>query len=325
MLVVERIVSGHLAGNLMGDPAERDLVVYLPPGYAASDRRYPTAYLLHGFGMRATDWATAFPHGGGLMPPIDEVFDAAITKGRAAEMIVVAPDGWSRYGCGQWVDSPVNGAFEQYMIGEVVPHVDRAFRTVPDRDSRGVFGISSGGFGAWHLASRHPEVFGAMDLLSADSYFDYTHKPWLYKYYNSIYPERPSGPIAGNFWSELSYGLASCYTPNADNPPYYVDLPLEYPSGAVLQPLWNRWLSYDPVVSWPERTDALRGLRGILLDVGYNDEWDLHYGHRLLSRGLSGAGIHHDVQEHQGTHSGRLYERLQVALEWFSHTLEAPR
>jgi S-formylglutathione hydrolase len=114
-----------------------------------------------------------------LYRAIDDVLDAVITQHRAAEMIVVMPDGWSRYGCSQWVDSPVNGNFEQYVTQEVVAYVDSHYRTIASPESRGIVGISSGGLGAWHLGSRHPDVFGGMVLLSADSYFDLTHKPWL--------------------------------------------------------------------------------------------------------------------------------------------------
>ena len=63
-----------LAGNLIGDPSQRDLVVYLPPSYHSSTRRYPTAYLLHGYGGRAIDWTIAHQQfGGWLLQPIDEV------------------------------------------------------------------------------------------------------------------------------------------------------------------------------------------------------------------------------------------------------------
>lgn len=322
MIVVERINSRRLAGNLIGDPSERDLVVYLPPGYRTSARRYATAYLLHGFGGKALEWTNAMDMDGWLMQPIDQVFDPVMAGRQAEEMIVVMPDGWSAYGCSQWVDSPVNGRFEQYVTQEIVPYIDARFRTIPSRDSRGVFGISSGGFGAWQFGTRHPDLFGAMALLSADSYFDLTHKPWLYKFYDSIYPGEPNGPIAGNSYAELCYGLAACYTPNVDNPPYYVDLPVRFPSGEIIQPLWERWLSYDPVVNWSQRTQQLRRLRGILLDAGYHDEYELHYGHRLLSLGLASAGIAHHVEEHEGTHVGRLHERLQLALAWLSETLE---
>ena len=53
MIVHTRLESSHLAGNLLGDPSERDLFVYLPPGYEESDRRYPTAYLLQAYGTTA--------------------------------------------------------------------------------------------------------------------------------------------------------------------------------------------------------------------------------------------------------------------------------
>ena len=322
MIVVEQIDSRYLAGNLIGDPSRRDLVVYLPPGYADSERRYPTAYLLHGFGSRALAWTITTLSGGVLYRAIGDLLDEAIMEQGAGEMIVVMPDGWSAFGCSQWVDSPVNGNFEQYVTQEVVAHVDRQYRTLASASSRGVFGISSGGLGAWHLGSRNPDVFSGMALLSADSYFDLTHKQWLYTYLHRVFPHEPHGPVNGEEYSWLAYGLGSCYTPNPAKPPYYVDLPIEFPSGKVIPELWERWLSYDPVVSWRERVENLRRLRGILLDAGYNDQYDLHIGHRLLSRDLTAAGIAHDVVEHDGTHTSRLNERIQKALGWFSSVLE---
>jgi pimeloyl-ACP methyl ester carboxylesterase len=323
MLIVETINSRHLAGNLLGDPSRRDLVVYLPPGYEEhGTRRYPSVYLLHGFGMKARWWAQWPADIEMYLPPIDEIFDPVILRGEARDVIVVAPDGWSSGGCSQWVDSPANGNFERYVTREVVDYVDHRFRTIPSAQSRGVFGISSGGLGAWHLGSRNPDVFGAMNLLSADAYFDLTHRPWIYRFYNSIYPNPPDGPIEGNFWSSLTYGLSQCYTPQPDNPPYYADLPIEFPSGDVIPHLWERWLSYDPIVSWRHRLDNLRRLRGILLDVGWNDQYYLHYGHRILSKRLAEASIAHDVEEHAGNHDSRLDERLKVSLRWFSKVLE---
>jgi len=87
--------------------------------------------------------------------------------------------------------------------------------------------------------------------------------------------------------------------------------------------VWDRWLSYDPVVSWRARVDNLRALQGILLDVGDHDDFDLHYGHRQLSQSLRSAGIAHQATEHHGSHGGRLPERIQVAMRWFSAVLEA--
>jgi pimeloyl-ACP methyl ester carboxylesterase len=324
MIQVDTIESKELAGNLLGNETMRPLVVHLPEGYSdSSDRRYPSVYLLHGYSNRALYWpygpALAF---GALHPPIGEVIARAMERFNAREMIVVMPDGWSRLGCSQWVDSPVTGNFERYVVREVVAHVDRTYRTIPEPQSRGVFGISSGGFGAWHLASRNPEVFGAASLLSADSYFEITHKPFFYHFYDRIHPNEPDGPIEGDIISYMCYGLSQAYTPNVSKPPYYADFAVEYPSGLVIEELWNKWLALDPIVSWEPRLDNLRKLKRLLLDAGYRDEFDLHYGHRILSKHLTESGIGHDFEEHGGTHTSLMFERIEFSLGWFSDILE---
>ena len=114
-------------------------------------------------------------------PPIEDVLDPVFARMGVAPMIVVIPDGWTRLGCSQWVDSPVGGNFEQYLLHDVVAHVDDNYRTLPDPASRGVLGFSSGGCGAWNLASRNPDIFGAVAMLSGDSFLDMTHKTFLYE------------------------------------------------------------------------------------------------------------------------------------------------
>ena len=321
MIVSTRIEGSRLAGNLLGDPAERDLYVYLPQGYEGSDARYPTAYLLHALG--ATAETTVFPENDGVRwsPSLEDVLDPVFGRMSVPPMIVVVPDGTCRYGCGQWVDSPVTGNFESYILHDVVPYVDATYRTIPGAASRGCFGFSSGGFGSWNIVSRNPDVFGAMGVLSADSWLDMTHKIMLYKYLDSIWPEAPAGPVEGDFWSEIVYNYSATYSPNPDNPPHYVDLPMAFPSGELLQEVWDRWLAFDPVVNVHDRIENLRKLRGILLDAGDHDDFNLHWGHRLLSHYLTEAGIAHEHRENPGNHGGRANERYQVALEWLSGVL----
>ena len=98
--------------------------MYLPPGYEESDRRYPTAYLLHAYGDTAEQMVNPATDGERWRPPIEDVLDPVFGRMGVAPMIVVIPDGNSRYGCGQWVDSPVTGSFEQYVLHDVVPLVD---------------------------------------------------------------------------------------------------------------------------------------------------------------------------------------------------------
>ena len=321
MITIERVDSRHLAHNLLGDPPERDLVVYVPP--TAGDRPLPVLVLLHGYGQRARARLIG-PSilAGHLMPPIDTVLDEVFADPAVPPMLVAMPDGWSGYGCGQWVDSAVNGLFERYVTEEVIGIVDSRYSTIPDRAARGVFGSSSGGLGAWQLATRHPDVFGAMAFLSGDCYFDFTHRIWLYRYFDALFPGEPSGPIPGDWNSLFAYGLSAAYTPNPARPPYYVDFPIEYPSGDIVPELWERWLSYDPVVNYAERASALRSLRGILLQVGSRDHTYFHYGHRILSKRLAAAGIEHVNLEDDGTHMDPLMDRIQVAVRWFGTVLQ---
>ncbi len=128
MIIHTRIESSHLAGNLLGDPSERDLFVYLPPGYEDSDHRYPTAYLLHAYGSTAEELVTPPTDKARWAPPIEDVLDPVFGRMGVPPMIVAIPDGWSRWGCGQWVDSPTTGNFEQYVLHDVIPYVDGAYR-----------------------------------------------------------------------------------------------------------------------------------------------------------------------------------------------------
>jgi S-formylglutathione hydrolase FrmB len=331
MIVKHEIESAHLAGNLLGDPSTRDLYVYVPAGYENSDRRYAVAYLLHGWGLRPIDMiepgddelGTAGP-----MHPLEDILDLGFARRPGGELIVAVVDGYTRHGGGQYVDSPVNGNFEQFAVDEVVPYVDTCFRTIADRDSRAVFGYSSGGFGAWHLGSRHPDVFGAIAMLSADSFFELSLLSLVYKYFNSLYPEgrdpggvAPTGPSTSVAWSRLTYSHAASYSPNPDNPPHYVDLPVAFPSGRLIPEVWERWLDFDPVVEWPRRADSLRSLRGLLLSAGRRDDWYFHWGHRILHEAWTDAGISHDFREHSGTHESRFYEAHAEAVEWLGETL----
>jgi enterochelin esterase family protein len=323
VLRIETIEGPRLAGNLLSNETVRPLVVHLPDGYSESSaRRYPTVYLLHGYPTRAVYWAYGPALASGVMkPPIGDVVQNAVAHHAAKDVILVMPDGWSRFGCSQWVDSPVTGNFEQHVLEDVVGHVDATYRTIPEAGSRGVMGISSGGFGAWHLSSRHPEVFGAAALLSADALFEVTQKPFFYRYFDRIGTEAPNGPIDGDAISYMCWGLSQAYTPNVDAPPFYANLPVEHPSGDVVDEHWQKWLALDPVVSWEPRLDNLRRLRGLLLDAGRNDEHGHHFAHRVLSKRLTAAGLAHEVAEHDGTHDSRLYERIALALGWFSDVL----
>jgi S-formylglutathione hydrolase FrmB len=247
--------------------------------------------------------------------------EESTTSGRSAPMIHAFPDGASRWGCSQWVGNDVQGDYDAYVAEEVVRFVDERYRTLPAAASRGLVGASSGGSGTFHIGARHPDVFGALAIQCADSYMEATHVPWLVRFVNASYPHGPRGPLPGNYWTWITYGLSLAYSPNADNPPYYEDLPISYPTGELVPEVWERWLPYDPIRAVYGFAEALRGYRGIYLDTGFRDDHDLHLGHRILSKRMGELGIAHENHEHDGTHGSHTIERLELILQWFSRVL----
>jgi len=93
------------------------------------------------------------------------------------ESIIVMPDCMTRYGGSQYVDSAGTGNYESYITEEIVPCVDAALCTLPERPHRAIAGKSSGGFGALRLAMLRPDLFGAAASHSGDMAFDLCYRP----------------------------------------------------------------------------------------------------------------------------------------------------
>jgi hypothetical protein len=122
--------------------------------------------------------------------------------------------------------------------------------------------------------------------------------------------EPPSGPVEGNFWPEIVYDYSATYSPNPDNPPFYVDLPVAYPSGELIQEVWDRWLGFDPVVNVHDRLDNLRKLSGILLDGAGRGEPPAAGSRRVLLS--SGDRYERWVRRHPTDRRGPGRDRLLV-------------
>lgn len=136
----------------------REFVVYLPPSYHAEpDRRFPTVYLLHGINGGAREWEPR---------EFDRILDELFTTGGLAESIVVFPDGESLW----YIDSSVT-PWRSMFVEELLPLVDAEYRTLPQREFRGLSGVSMGGHGAFTVGWANPDLFssiathmGALDI-----------------------------------------------------------------------------------------------------------------------------------------------------------------
>src|SRR5574341_1890012 len=157
-VVIETITSNVLRGNSLGDPHVRRVPVYLPPGYDKSNARHPVVYVLTGF----TGRGIMLLNDSAWDENIAQRMDRLIGSGAVKPMILVMPDCFTRIGGSQYINSSATGNYEDHVVKELVPFIDKKYRTVADRDHRAVMGKSSGGYGSVILAMRNSQVFGLM-------------------------------------------------------------------------------------------------------------------------------------------------------------------
>jgi S-formylglutathione hydrolase FrmB len=316
-LNLREIPAPSLDGNLLGDPTEREVWIYLPPQYFESDEALPVVYYLPGFGEE-------------LVVGVDMPADLDTAFASIDPMIVVVVPGVTSVGGSFYVDSAANGDWESFVTQDVVEYVDANFRTLADAETRGIAGFSMGGFGALNLGMRHPDVFGAV-YATAPGVLDEggVAEMELFEVDNQIgaaldtleVAESLEGAAVGEALGssprqfDLAYGLA--FAP-ATAPPYLV-----YPfsrTGEVLTRDDDVWATWDAGFGdWDlkvaEFEDNLAGLSGLGFDCAGDDE------HAWIPAGcvhfdalLTAAGIDHQYTVTSGGHEGGSGPQIAGAL-----------
>jgi len=325
------IESEALQGNPLGDPHVRPLWVYLPPGYDDdADPRYPTIYAIQGLTGQVDMWANRPPH----RPTVLERVDALFADPGVPPCVVVYVDCWTSLGGSQFLDSPGTGRYHTYLCEEVVAFVDERYRTVPDRDRRGIAGKSSGGYGAMVTPMLRPDLFGALATHAGDALFECCYQPafpncarLLREHYDGSYDRfwedfrgRPAFSRDGDDELLNAWCMAACYSTDEDGA---VRLPFDPATGRMIEEVWQRWLALDPVRMAPAHADALGSLRAIYIDAGTRDEWYLDLGAEAFRRALAEVGVT-DVRFElfDATHMGIEY-RYPIAIRYLAERLSA--
>ncbi len=304
-----RFPSRRLEGNPLGDPAEREVPVYVPPSGETEGR--PVLLLLTGYA--GAGWLH-FQRPRFLSDSIVGRLDRLIRTGVVPEAVMVAPDCLTTLGGSQYLNSSATGRYEDYVVDEILPWVRETYRTGPVA----ALGTSSGGYGALVLALRHPEEIRAAASNAGDAYFEYCYpcefpaafrqlrraggpEPFLRRMLGQPIPAfGPRSPEAPAM-STLAY--ASCYSPRPDEPGAF-DLPFDLETGALRNEVWDRWLAWDPVriLATDAGAAAARRLAYLYVDGGTRDEWGLDVSARILAERARQAGATVDLEEYDGAH-----------------------
>jgi enterochelin esterase-like enzyme len=323
-----KVYGPSLEGNLEGDNPERDVVVYLPPSYSKEpDRRYPVVYFLHGYSVGVEAYVN--------MLKLPDMADDAIAAG-ARELILVLPDAFTVYSGSMYSNSPTTGDWEGYISKDLVEYIDSHYRTLADRNSRGLSGHSMGGYGTVRIGMKHPEAFGALYAMSSCCLMNdpasapqskqgargqaKTPPPPRAKSSSARGPA-PKGNVRSAGFGNVLQAEAAAWSPNPQNPPEYFDLPTK--DGKIQPLIAAKWVANSPLVMVDQYVPSLKKYRAIAMDVGDKDM--LRAMNLNLHEALTCLGIDHSFEEYDGDHGNRVTERFQNnLLPFFSQQLEFP-
>jgi enterochelin esterase-like enzyme len=317
-VIVHRYESRILKSNPLNDPHIRDIIIYLPPGYTSSySHGYIAVFGLVGFGGQGKMLLNADPLGENIQDRMNRL----ISQKRCGPMILVLIDCFTKFGGNQYINSSATGRYEDYILNEIVPFIDKTYNI----SKRAVWGKSSGGYGSFVLGMRHPEIFHALANHSGDSAFEYCYIPDFPKALDAFREAGGPKKWLANFWKKPNrhqakdaeplniLAMAAHYSPNPKSKEMSVDLPFDLETGEILQNVWNRWLSWDPVRMVEKYGKNLKKIKLIYLDCGTKDEFSLQWGARILHSKLEKMNIRHFYEEFDDGHMNISY-RYDVSL-----------
>jgi len=271
--------SKAIAQNLVGEVTEQKVFVYLPPSYYDGDKKYPVIYFLHGFGDSAEAFLKSYKE------DLDKMFEDG-----AKQFILVGVNGTNKAGGSFYSNSVVTGNWEDYVVNEVVGLIDTNFRTINSSNSRGISGFSMGGYGAYHIALSHPDIFSSVFMISPGLIAD-----------NEL-------PIALKSWgsdTQFKTAYAQTFSPNVNDTVNFGDIP-KFSGTEEDNKIVENWNNGFGNIN--EKIDAYIGLKnplkGIKIIYGDADNYKwIPSGCNYLTKILSEKGIKYSIDTFSGGHA----------------------
>ena len=248
-------------------------------------------------------------------------FNNLIGSGTISPVIIVKPDGTCPpWGWSLFANSELYGQFEDYIVTDLVEFIDSAYNTIASRNKRAIMGYSSGGYAAMRSALKHPEIYcgvathsGALNLRMFSKFA-----------FNILQENGGSGqnpvssfnPYAGQF-SLGAFRMAGALSPDLDNPPYYVDFPLDS-LGHWIPSVWERWQPQN-CASLANNISPDDNL-AIYLDCGIKDEVYHYEMNTSFADSLDKFGLPYEFISFDGGHSDR-YKRYPTGLKFLDSVM----
>jgi S-formylglutathione hydrolase FrmB len=303
-LVDEVFTSSVLATNLIGLDLERRAKIFLPPGYEKSSRRYPVVYFLHN--------AWSGPRQMAADGRMQRLLEQGFAKGVSHPFVLVVADFTGPTTGSLYENSPVSGRWLDYLVGEVVPLIDRKYRTLARRESRALVGDFFGGRGALKLAMVHADVFSvayAMHPVATGT----GDIPWpsLEIDWQRMNSAKSFNELGGLGRTQVFWAIHQAFAPDVTRPPCYCAPYAAFEDGKTIynpdraQAMKHAFLLNETLV---ESAPDLRTMRGLAFDWGRFDTTQAHViSNREFSRMLDDLGVEHEAEEYRGGPSDRAF------------------
>ncbi len=319
--------SKVLRGNIWTDPTKRDFCVYLPPGYSEVDGAYVSLWDFAGFtnaGPGHLNWKNQ----GENLP---QRLDRLIGSGKMPPVVVPMPDCYNSLGGNQYINSAAVGQYADYVVTELVPYLSEHVNVRTDRQGRGVFGKSSGGYGALVHAMYYPETWGGVASHAGDMGFDWVYRPEFpraaavlaasgrdpYCFLKKFWSKKHPG--SADYSTLMILAMAASYDPG-DSAETAIQLPFDLHTCELDDDRWSQWLRHDPLNLLETHVEHLAALEMLYIDVGTRDQYNIQYGARSFVAKLEKLGVGHHFEEFDGTHSGMDW-RLDASLPMLAKAL----
>ena len=311
-LEIITLQSRALKNNPLHDPATRPVPIFLP-AQATNGARLPVVYYLPGYGNSADN----FIKDSNVWLNLTQTIADEITA-----MVLVVADGKTRWGGSQYLNSPAQGNYEDFVCDEIVSAVELLHPAPRNGVRRIIAGHSSGGFGALRLGGSRQKLFDAVIALSPDSDFPTSHLPLVKIASVANMPLAEiqkivagKAPVPENGDVNYALGLSAAYAPRGFFHRGEVDW-LYDAHGKFRDEVWQRWLANDPLTIAQQNPRAFGANQAVYLEGAAQDEYLANIGARKIFEVLRARSARCTFYEPPGHHSDRVGERLQRGLAW---------
>lgn len=317
------VESDVLKGNLLGDPPRRRIDVWVPQGQ--DGRGLPLLVDAVGFtagGPAHTNWKNFGEN-------VPERADRLYAEGKLPACVIAFPDCFTRLGGNQYINSAAMGRWDDFLRLEAVPAIEARYGC-GGAGRRGIFGKSSGGYGALAHALLHPDFWSAAASHSGDVGFELCYLRDMPGVLRAV---AKAGGIAAwldAFFAKkkvsdaevhilMDFAMCATYDPDV-TAPYGVRLPVTLDTCELIPERWANWTAWDPLTLAAARAEGLKQMKALYIDCGDADQYDLVYGARRLTRMLNAAGVEHRYEEFADNHSSVDY-RMDISLPYLAKSL----